>query len=191
MMPGFGTFHHMKEQQLTLQLPTTRCAWPHLPCLPSLIAMGNPPDTNHHHDPCPAKPAESVSIGFSGSRWKFCAPTFPLLVQYLEPQSCRFCLTLLIAAPVLGSQLSSLHPILLQDSTVMGWTKSFLPLALLLNLGSWENLVMLAVALCLSELAVWRRYRLRKPLPLSLSSAFLLCYTKDDNYPLWFGKEAR
>lgn len=87
MMPGFGTFHRMKEQHLTLQLFTTQCAWPHLPF--PLISTGNTPDTNHHQDPCPAKPIERVSIGLSGSRWKFCVPTFPLPVQYLEPQSCR------------------------------------------------------------------------------------------------------
>lgn len=115
-MPGSGTFHHLKEQQLTLQLFKTRCAWPHLPF--PLMSTGNLPDTNHHHDPHPAKPIEGVSTGFSGSRWKVCVPRFPLPVQYLEPQSCSFCLTLFIAALVLGSQLFSLHPTLLEDSTV-------------------------------------------------------------------------
>lgn len=129
MMPGFGTFHHLKEQQLTLQLFTTRCAWPHLPF--PLISMGNPPDTNHYHGPCPAKPTERVSTGFSGSRWKFCVPTFPLLVQYVEPQSCGFCLN-----PTKGSTRAWLSAVL-SPSHFAGELhcdglaiKSFLPLAL-------------------------------------------------------------
>lgn len=117
MMPGFGTFHHLKEQQLTLQLFTTRCAWPHLPF--PLISMGNPPDTNHYHGPCPAKPTERVSTGFSGSRWKFCVPTFPPFNTWSH-RAVDSASTLLKVALVLGSPLSFLHPILLENSIVMG-----------------------------------------------------------------------
>lgn len=94
------------------------------------FSIGSPPDTNHHHDPCPAKPTEGVSTGCSGSRWKFCVPTFPPLVQYLEPQ-CRFCLN-----PINYSTCAWLSAVLSPSHFAGGLhcdglhIKSFLPLAL-------------------------------------------------------------
>lgn len=72
IMPGFGTFHHLKGQQLTLQLFTARCAWPHLPF--PLISTGSPPDTNHHHDA--AKPMKGSPLSSVGVDRSFVCPCF-------------------------------------------------------------------------------------------------------------------
>lgn len=49
------------------------------------------------------KPIDRVSIDFSGSRWKFCVPTFSFLVQYPELQSCSFCPTCAWLSAVLSA----------------------------------------------------------------------------------------
>lgn len=72
MMPGFGTFHHLNGQQLTLQLFTAKCAWPHL--LFALISIRNPPDTNHHHEA--AKPMKGSPLSSVGVDRSFVCPCF-------------------------------------------------------------------------------------------------------------------
>lgn len=98
-MPGFGlgTLHHLKDQQLTLELFTTKCAWLPLPFPQSLWGTHLIQTTNMIQ--VLLKPTERVPLGFSGGRWMLCVPMLPLLVQYLEPQSCSFCLSLPVLVP--------------------------------------------------------------------------------------------